>query len=427
MRRRAGGRPGPGRSACVGMAERARRRSSPTRAAVHDREASYPFEDFGARGAPATSRRRSRRSTAASASTTVARPGRRIESPRPRRRVGRDRREHAPRRGAEHRAPLADRGRRGQRAPCRGVRRLAGERRKGRHGDGRGDQRALPGHHEARDGRGPHRGGLADQRPQDLLHDVARGKRPLHGRHVPRRGRRRALRLRPDPDRRAGCRVHDDWDAMGMRASGSNSVTLDGVELPAAALRGGFPAGDPVPYMERNLAVGLFHASASLGIAESADEARRAVAKRGRPPTAAHDAGRRERDRARRRARRSVPRGDADRRALRRQPGVRRHARSSSTRSSPRPRRPRRSSTRPERASSTARSRCPAAPATSTAACSRGPTATSRRGVHASARSQPRLRPPGRRRARRGDVTALSGGQRCSRKKPTTSSVRSET
>jgi alkylation response protein AidB-like acyl-CoA dehydrogenase len=68
-----------------------------------------------------------------------------------------------------------------------------------------------------------------------------------------------------------GVIVHDDWDALGMRASGSNSITFDGVELPASGVRGGFPAGDAVPYMERNLTAGLFHASASLGIAESAD------------------------------------------------------------------------------------------------------------------------------------------------------------
>jgi alkylation response protein AidB-like acyl-CoA dehydrogenase len=73
------------------------------------------------------------------------------------------------------------------------------------------------------------------------------------------------------PANAPGVVVHEDWDAMGMRASGSHSVSFNRVELPAAALRGGFPAGDPVPYMERNLTAGLFHASGSLGIAESAD------------------------------------------------------------------------------------------------------------------------------------------------------------
>jgi alkylation response protein AidB-like acyl-CoA dehydrogenase len=78
-----------------------------------------------------------------------------------------------------------------------------------------------------------------------------------------------------------GVIIHDDWDALGMRASGSNSVSLEGVELPAPGVRGGFRGGDPVPYMERNLVAGLFHASASLGIAESADaSARRGIAGR---------------------------------------------------------------------------------------------------------------------------------------------------
>jgi alkylation response protein AidB-like acyl-CoA dehydrogenase len=78
-----------------------------------------------------------------------------------------------------------------------------------------------------------------------------------------------------------GLTVHDDWDALGMRASGSNSVSFDGVELPASAVRGGFPIGDAVAYMERNLVSGLFHAAAALGIAEAADEtARRGIAKR---------------------------------------------------------------------------------------------------------------------------------------------------
>ena len=79
------------------------------------------------------------------------------------------------------------------------------------------------------------------------------------------------------PTGAAGVVVNDDWDALGMRASGSNSITLEAVALPEAGVRGGFRAGDPVPYMERNLVAGLFHAAASLGIAESAD----AIVRRG--------------------------------------------------------------------------------------------------------------------------------------------------
>ena len=67
-----------------------------------------------------------------------------------------------------------------------------------------------------------------------------------------------------------GVAVNGDWDALGMRASGSHSITLSGVELPADAVRGGFPTGATVPYLDRNLTSGLFHASASLGIAEAA-------------------------------------------------------------------------------------------------------------------------------------------------------------
>ena len=41
-----------------------------------------------------------------------------------------------------------------------------------------------------------------------------------------------------------GVVLHDDWDGLGMRASGSNSVSLEGVELPESGVRGGFRAGD---------------------------------------------------------------------------------------------------------------------------------------------------------------------------------------
>lgn len=72
------------------------------------------------------------------------------------------------------------------------------------------------------------------------------------------------------PRETPGVVVHDDWDALGMRASGSNSVSFEEVRLPLSALRGGFPVGDAVEYMERNLGAGLLHAAAALGIAESA-------------------------------------------------------------------------------------------------------------------------------------------------------------
>src|SRR5207247_9328583 len=71
------------------------------------------------------------------------------------------------------------------------------------------------------------------------------------------------------PRETPGVVVHEDWDALGMRASGSHSVSFVDVQLPRSALRGGFPVGDAVEYMERNLNAGLFHAAAALGIAES--------------------------------------------------------------------------------------------------------------------------------------------------------------
>jgi L-evernosamine nitrososynthase len=67
-----------------------------------------------------------------------------------------------------------------------------------------------------------------------------------------------------------GVVINGDWDALGMRASGSHSVTLSGVALPPGAVRGGFRTGETVAYLDRNMTSGLFHASASLGIAEAA-------------------------------------------------------------------------------------------------------------------------------------------------------------
>jgi L-evernosamine nitrososynthase len=82
-----------------------------------------------------------------------------------------------------------------------------------------------------------------------------------------------------------GVRMHDDWDALGMRASGSQTVSFEDVRLPAEALRGGFPAGRLTgDWMERNLNAGAFHGSASVGIAEAAhDVALEGLARRGGP------------------------------------------------------------------------------------------------------------------------------------------------
>ena len=67
-----------------------------------------------------------------------------------------------------------------------------------------------------------------------------------------------------------GVVVHNDWDALGMRASGSHTISFEDVRLPSIALRGGFPVGDSAAYIERNLDAGLFHAATSLGVAEGA-------------------------------------------------------------------------------------------------------------------------------------------------------------
>ena len=68
-----------------------------------------------------------------------------------------------------------------------------------------------------------------------------------------------------------GVHIPRDWDALGMRASESGSVSFEDVRLGPDAVRDGFPVGTFSPQLlERFLASGAFHAAASLGIAESA-------------------------------------------------------------------------------------------------------------------------------------------------------------
>jgi alkylation response protein AidB-like acyl-CoA dehydrogenase len=68
-----------------------------------------------------------------------------------------------------------------------------------------------------------------------------------------------------------GITIEDDWDALGMRSSGSHSVTLDQVRVDSNQLQDAFPFGHADrSWLDRYLTSGLGHAAAGLGIAEAA-------------------------------------------------------------------------------------------------------------------------------------------------------------
>jgi alkylation response protein AidB-like acyl-CoA dehydrogenase len=68
-----------------------------------------------------------------------------------------------------------------------------------------------------------------------------------------------------------GLVFHDDWDALGMRASASGSVSFHDVHVDASMLSDCAPAGRwTAELMDRYLGSGALHAAASLGIAEAA-------------------------------------------------------------------------------------------------------------------------------------------------------------
>jgi alkylation response protein AidB-like acyl-CoA dehydrogenase len=73
------------------------------------------------------------------------------------------------------------------------------------------------------------------------------------------------------PTSAPGVVVEGDWDALGMRASGSHSVTFDGVRVAPEQVQDAFPFGRADrAWLDRYLTSGLAHASATLGIAEAA-------------------------------------------------------------------------------------------------------------------------------------------------------------
>ena len=191
-------------------------------------------------------------------------------------------------------------------------------------------------------------------------------RRPLHGGHLRGDDGSERYGYAMVPRNTPGVVVHDDWDALGMRASGSHTVSFEDVRLPPSALRGGFPVGDatavhpaeprcrPLPRGGRRSVSRKARTRTSRARSRSDDERRRAHA----------DAGRGERRRPRRLPRRSLARRLADRRSLRRASVAERLAPDDRRASSPRRRPPRCSSARPRCGSSTARSRSRAAPAT---------------------------------------------------------------
>jgi alkylation response protein AidB-like acyl-CoA dehydrogenase len=84
-----------------------------------------------------------------------------------------------------------------------------------------------------------------------------------------------------------GVTVNGDWDALGMRASGSGSVRFEGAQIPAMFLPEGRPAGIWAPRLfEEFITSGPMHAAASLGIAESAHSQIVERVRRGRTGTA---------------------------------------------------------------------------------------------------------------------------------------------
>ena len=204
------------------------------------------------------------------------RRARRDVAPRPRRRVDVDRRQHALRRAAQRRAAVAHR-----RRPWR--RRARPTALRGDAADGRPpadvvfatavSEPAPQDLTRPATTRRAGRGRLADRRPQGVRHDGAGGHRRSTS---PSRTSTTTATERYGfalvPTTAPGVEFAHDWDALGMRASESGSVTFHdvcvGARRRARRVRRRRVLG--VALLDRFLVSGAFHAAASLGIAESA-------------------------------------------------------------------------------------------------------------------------------------------------------------
>jgi alkylation response protein AidB-like acyl-CoA dehydrogenase len=83
-----------------------------------------------------------------------------------------------------------------------------------------------------------------------------------------------------------GVTVHDNWDALGMRASGSHDVTLENVRVPAASVLPGRPWGAiDAGFADNSVSINFTLATCFLGIAEAACDLALDLARRRKGPS----------------------------------------------------------------------------------------------------------------------------------------------
>ena len=124
--------------------------------------------------------------------------------------------------------------------------------------------------------------GLAGRRPEAVLHDVPRRHAPLRGRHLRRRRGHRPLRVRDGADRRARRRRARRLGRARHARLRQQLGLAGGRRAPGVRRSRRLPRGRRrCRTSSATSSSGLFHAAASLGIAESADaSARRGLAGR---------------------------------------------------------------------------------------------------------------------------------------------------